>query len=257
MSLPLDWPSEGAIEFDNVTLRYRPELPCALKGVSFKVRAGERVGLVGRTGSGKTTALACLFRLVPLEAGRVLIDGVDISAVPLPALRSRLAAIPQSPVIFEGTVRSNLDPFREHTDEALWELLTEVRLANCLQGGEGGGLGLETQVQQGGANFSQGQRQLFCLVRALLRPAKILVLDEPSASLDLASDEVIQECIRRRANTQTVLTIAHRLDTVATADRVIVMNDGEIVETGDPRELLADQNSLFSALVREQELHEQ
>mmetsp|Transcript_133973 Transcript_133973/g.232584 ORF Transcript_133973/g.232584 Transcript_133973/m.232584 type:complete len:1411 (-) Transcript_133973:84-4316(-) len=238
---PAGWPAAGNIRFERVQLRYQEHLPLVLKGSTFDVKGPEKVGIVGRTGSGKSTTLSALFRLVELAGGRILIDDIDISTVNLQTLRSALTIIPQDPVLFHGTVRSNLDPFNQATDQQIWDALRKTKM--CARISEEP-LKLEAPVTEGGSNFSVGQRQLLCLTRAILKDAKILCLDEATASVDRDTDKMIQETIRTAFAHCTVLTIAHRLRTIMDYDKVVVMDDGSVAEYGTPLQLLEHKGIL-------------
>jgi len=241
---------------------YRPELPLVLRGLSFDVQPGEQVGVVGRTGAGKSSLMLKLFRLMGDACnGRVLIDGVDTRELPLWQLRKSLSIIPQDPVLFSGTLRFNLDPFSQYDDAALWRALEAVKLDVVVkadkspEAGEANA-GLSMPVAEYGENWSQGQKQLICLARVLLRGSKILLLDEATSSVDFDTDALIQDTIRREFEHCTVLTIAHRLNTIIDSDRVLVMQDGKVAEFDAPHVLLtkkADDGkvSLFSNLVEE------
>ncbi|KAJ1919724.1 hypothetical protein IWQ60_007176 [Tieghemiomyces parasiticus] len=243
------WPQRGEVIFDRYATRYRPGLDLVLRGISFTVKPREKVGIVGRTGAGKSSLTLALFRLIEAAEGRIVIDGEDISQLGLFDLRSRLSIIPQDPVLFTGTLRENLDPFGTYTDDAeLWRVLENAHLKDYVTSLEDG---LEYRVHQGGENFSVGQRQLICLARALLRRASVLVLDEATAAIDVETDKIIQETIRREFSHCTILTIAHRINTVLDNDRIIVMEAGKIVEFDTPANLLADKQSVFSSLASE------
>ncbi|CAN6455577.1 unnamed protein product [Victoria cruziana] len=243
---PLGWPALGTIKFEDVVLRYRPELPPVLHGLSFTVLQSEKVGIVGRTGAGKSSMLNALFRIVELEHGRIYIDGCDVAKFGLEDLRKTLGIIPQSPVLFSGTVRFNLDPFNEHNDADLWESLERAHLKDVIRRNP---LGLDAEVSESGENFSVGQRQLLSLARALLRRSKILVLDEATAAVDVGTDALIQKTIREEFRTCTMLIIAHRLNTIIDCDRVLLLNAGQVLEFDTPEDLLSNESSLFTRMV--------
>ncbi|KAL7212551.1 hypothetical protein ACSBR2_015280 [Camellia fascicularis] len=244
---PPGWPSSGSIKFENVVLRYRPELPPVLHGLSFTVPPSDKVGIVGRTGAGKSSMLNALFRIVELERGRILIDGYDIAKFGLTDLRKVLGIIPQAPVLFSGTVRFNLDPFSEHNDADLWEALERAHLKDVIRRNS---LGLDAEVSEAGENFSVGQRQLLSLARALLRRSKILVLDEATAAVDVRTDALIQKTIREEFKSCTMLIIAHRLNTIIDCDRIILLDAGRVLEYATPEELLQNDESAFSKMVQ-------
>jgi len=242
---PPAWPSCGAISFSSASMRYRPGTPFVLRHIDLTVAGGEKVGLVGRTGAGKSSVLVALFRLVELAEGSIQIDGVDIATLPLAALRQRLAIIPQEPTLFSGTLRSNLDPFDQHVDAELWDCLAQCSLQPLASSHPEG---LHQPIDAKGGNLSVGQRQLVCMARALLRRSKILVLDEATASVDMATDELIQETLQAQLQDATVLTIAHRLRTVMHCDRVVVLSAGAVLEHGPPHELRDQPGSAFAKL---------
>jgi ATP-binding cassette subfamily C (CFTR/MRP) protein 4 len=242
---PESWPSEGNITFSSVSMRYSFDKPLVLKEVKFTVKSGEKLGIVGRTGAGKSSLISALFRLYDFE-GTIFIDGIDTKTVPLHTLRSKIAIIPQEPILFLGTLRRNLDPFDEYEDSHLWNALEDVELKDFVSTLPSG---LESEISEGGNNFSVGQRQLLCLVRAILKNARIVALDEATASVDLETDEMIQRTIRRKFMNSTVLTIAHRTNTVMDSDKILVMDSGSVVEFGNTEDLLQRPDGCFSGLV--------
>lgn len=244
---PEEWPRKGEIVFNHASMRYR-DGPLVLKDISVEVRGGEKVGVCGRTGSGKSSLMVALFRVSEIEPdqGSILIDGVDVGRIGLSTLRRNLSIIPQDPIIFSNTVRYNLDPFCTASDDELWEVLNKVQMTEVIAGLPNG---LDEQASEGGENFSQGQRQLLCIARALLRKPKILVMDEATASIDNSTDATIQHMIRENFSEATVLTIAHRLNTIMDSDRVLVLNDGSVAEYDSPQQLLNNEQSQFKAMV--------
>ncbi|GLT68247.1 hypothetical protein SLA2020_404970 [Shorea laevis] len=243
---PPGWPLSGSIKFEDVVLRYRPELPPVLHGLSFTISPTDKVGIVGRTGAGKSSMLNALFRIVELERGRILIDDKDIAKFGLNDLRKVLGIIPQSPVLFSGSVRFNLDPFNEHTEADLWEALERAHLKDVIRRNY---FGLDAEVSEAGENFSVGQRQLLSLARALLRRSKILVLDEATAAVDVRTDALIQKTIREEFKSCTMLIIAHRLNTIIDCDRILLLDAGQVLEYNTPEELLSNEDSAFSKMV--------
>jgi len=217
-----------------------------LKDISCSIKPKEKVGIVGRTGAGKSTLTLALFRILELHRGHILIDGVDISKIGLKDLRSNLAIIPQDPVLFLGTLRTNLDPWNTHTDTLLWLTLQKVHMKNVVEELQG----LDTNIEEGGSNFSVGQRQLLCIARALLQKCKILLLDEATASIDVETDNLIQKTIRESFSEHTMLTIAHRIHTIIDCDTIMVLDSGKLVEFDSPYALL-NRPSLFLDLVNE------
>ncbi|KAI0008057.1 P-loop containing nucleoside triphosphate hydrolase protein [Xylariaceae sp. FL0662B] len=230
------WPGRGEINMVDVQMRYRPELPYVLRGLSIMIKGGEKIGIVGRTGAGKSSIAAALFRLVELSEGRITIDGLDISIIPLPMLRSRMSIIIQDPTLFRGTVRSNLDPFDQHTDMELWNALYQTGISDNTDAGPTR-LHLDSPVDEDGANFSQGQRQLMAITRALVRNTQIIICDEATSSIDPKTDERVQETMLRAFAGKTILTIAHRLKTIVRYDRICVLEQGRIVELDEPLRL--------------------
>lgn len=243
------WPSAGNIVFEGLTLRYRADLPPVVTDLHCTIKAGEKVGIVGRTGAGKSTLLLALYRLLEASGGRILIDGVDLAGLELATLRGRLAIIPQEPTLFRGTVRKNLDPFGLHDEKKLWDALDRAALRKMVERMPNA---LDSDVHEGGSNFSVGQKQLLCLARALLKETRVLLLDEATASVDVATDALIQETIKSEFRAATVITIAHRLGTVMDCDRIMVLEGGRLVEFDAPEALLGKRRGLFSAMVAEE-----
>ncbi|GFY83439.1 multidrug resistance-associated protein 14 [Actinidia rufa] len=245
---PVIWPTLGKVEIQNLQIRYRPNAPLVLRGISCTFEGGHKVGIVGRTGSGKTTLIGALFRLVEPAGGKIVVDGIDLSMLGLHDLRSRFGIIPQDPTLFNGTVRHNLDPLSQYTDQEIWEVLRKCQLREAVQEKEEG---LDSLVVGEGSNWSMGQRQLFCLGRALLRRSKILVLDEATASIDNATDLILQRTIRTECADCTVITVAHRIPTVMDCTMVLAISDGKLVEYDEPMKLMKTEGSLFGHLVKE------
>ncbi|XP_030595324.1 multidrug resistance-associated protein 5 [Archocentrus centrarchus] len=244
------WPQEGKITFQDVELRYRDDLPLVLKNLSFTIPPEETIGIVGRTGSGKSSLGVALFRLVELTGGSIIIDGINVAQIGLDDLRSKLAIIPQEPVLFIGTVRSNLDPWDQYSDAEIWEALEKTHIKEMVSQLSHS---LYSEVTENGENFSVGERQLLCVARALLRNSKILILDEATAAIDTETDRLIQETIRSAFGRCTTLIIAHRLNTVMSCSRVMVLDSGQILEFDSPVALLADENSRFRAMIEASE----
>jgi ABC-type multidrug transport system fused ATPase/permease subunit len=272
--VPDSWPHSGAIEFNQVEMRYRPELPLVLKGLDFQIKGGERIGIVGRTGAGKSSIMSALFRMTELSGGEIKIDDINIATVGLQDLRSRLAIIPQDPTLFRGTIRSNLDPFNEHSDLALWSALRKADLVgeetttitatektsrphtaetaatstSNVNGPPGTSrIHLDSPVEEEGLNYSLGQRQLMALARALVRNSQIIVCDEATSSVDFETDEKIQRTMRMGFEGKTVLCIAHRLKTIINYDRICVMDQGRIAELDTPLNLF-EANGIFRGM---------
>uniref|UniRef100_A0A9J8BGV1 ABC-type glutathione-S-conjugate transporter n=1 Tax=Cyprinus carpio carpio TaxID=630221 RepID=A0A9J8BGV1_CYPCA len=245
---PDDWPTAGNIHFENYKVRYRPELELILHGITCDIQSTEKIGIVGRTGAGKSSLTNCLFRIIEASEGQILVDGIDISTLGLHDLRSRLTIIPQDPVLFSGTLRMNLDPFEKFSDEEIWSVLELAHLKDYVRGLP---TGLQHEVSEGGENLSVGQRQLLCLARALLRKSRILILDEATAAVDLETDDLIQNTIRTEFSHCTVLTIAHRLNTILDSSRVMVLDSGKIVEFDSPSVLLNNKQGHFYAMAKD------
>ncbi|XP_065812757.1 ATP-binding cassette sub-family C member 8 isoform X3 [Labrus bergylta] len=245
--VPDGWPRQGEIQIQNLSVRYDATLKPVLKNVNAHISPGQKVGICGRTGSGKSSFSLAFFRMVDMFEGRIVIDDIDIAKLPLQTLRSRLSIILQDPFLFSGTIRFNLDPEMKATDEMLWEALDIAQLkqvVKCLPGG------LDAMVTEGGENFSQGQRQLFCLARAFVRKSSILIMDEATASIDMATESILQKVVMTAFADRTVVIIAHRVHTILNADLVIVMKRGIILEYDRPQALLDKEDSVFTSFVR-------
>ncbi|SCU77356.1 LAME_0A00826g1_1 [Lachancea meyersii CBS 8951] len=260
---PPEWPNQGKIEVNDLSLRYAPHLPQVIKNVSFTVESNAKVGIVGRTGAGKSTIITALFRFLDPDSGYIKIDNVDITSIELKRLRQSITIIPQDPTLFSGTVKSNLDPYDEYTDKQIFEALKRVNLvtqeeldnagtessdASSVQSNINKFLSLDNEITEGGNNLSQGQRQLVCLARSLLRSPKVILLDEATASIDYTSDARLQQTIREEFSSSTILTIAHRLRSIIDYDKILVMDAGEVKEYDHPYSLLLNKNSIFYSM---------
>ncbi|KRT79574.1 ABC transporter ATP-binding protein, partial [Oryctes borbonicus] len=237
------WPQIGRIYFDHLYLRYVPNEEPILRDLNLSIEPGEKIGIVGRTGAGKSSIIVALFRLAPIE-GAILIDGIDTKTVALAELRNKISIIPQEPVLFCASVRYNLDPFGNFQDAEIYSVLEEVELKEAIPS-------LDFEIEGGGSNFSVGQRQLLCLARAILRNNNILVLDEATANVDHRTDALIQDTIRKKFSQCTVLTIAHRLNTIMDSDKILVMAAGKMVEYDQPYKLLQNTNGFLYKMVEE------
>uniref|UniRef100_A0A672GE99 ATP-binding cassette, sub-family C (CFTR/MRP), member 9 n=1 Tax=Salarias fasciatus TaxID=181472 RepID=A0A672GE99_SALFA len=245
--VPENWPQHGEIKIQDLCVRYDPMLKPVLKHVNAFIKPGQKVGICGRTGSGKSSLSLAFFNMVDIFEGKIIIDGIDICKLPLPTLRSRLSIILQDPVLFSGSIRFNLDPERMCTDDRLWEALEIAQLKNMVKTLPGG---LDAVVTEGGENFSVGQRQLFCLARAFVRKSSILIMDEATASIDMATENILQKVVMTAFADRTVVTIAHRVHTILTADLVIVMKRGKILEYDTPGTLLEQEDGMFASFVK-------
>ncbi|KAJ3393677.1 hypothetical protein HDU92_007577 [Lobulomyces angularis] len=245
---PPNWPSTGVIKFENLDVKYSKEHPLVLKNVDFTIGDKEKIGVIGRTGSGKSTMMNALFRIMEPSNGSIVVDGVNIRNIGLADLRKGLAIIPQDPMLFSGTFRSNLDPFGEHSDNELWDALERSNMKAKVLESEGS---LDAPILEGGENLSVGQRQLLCLGRAMLKKPRILVMDEATANVDYETDSIIQRSLREDFKDATILTIAHRLNTIIDYDKVLVLDNGVIVEIGTPKDLLNMENGKFKSMVDE------
>lgn len=271
-NVPAAWPTEGRVEVSDLVVTYAADLQPVLKGLTFSINRNERVGVVGRTGAGKSSLTLALFRFLEARSGSITIDGIDISKIKLHDLRSRLAIIPQDPVLFSGTVRTNLDPFNNHTDVELFDSLQRVHLISEEEtapgtptpelASENGSAtkkntnifrDMANPISEGGLNLSQGQRQLLCLARAIVSRPKVMVLDEATSAVDMHTDALIQRSIREEFYDSTLLVIAHRLSTIADFDRILVLSDGKVAEFGTPKELweLGAGKGMFRSMCEE------
>lgn len=238
---PVDWPQNGKVKLNDMSLYYDRAAPAVLKNLRLEIQPGWKVGVVGRTGAGKSSLISALFRLAPID-GIVEVDNIDTATISLESLRTSLSIIPQDPVLFSESVRYNLDPFGKYSDDQLWRSLEDVELKSSVES-------LDFQVTEGGANFSVGQRQLICLARAILRNNKVLVLDEATANVDPQTDSLIQKTIREKFANYTVITVAHRLHTVMDSDRILVMDAGTAKEFDHPFILLGMENGILRNMV--------
>ncbi|EKM58258.1 uncharacterized protein PHACADRAFT_171522 [Phanerochaete carnosa HHB-10118-sp] len=253
---PADWPQQGAIKFNNIVMRYRPGLPYVLKGLTFNIRGGEKIGVVGRTGAGKSSLMLALFRIVELAGGSITVDDIDISGIGLADLRTKIAIIPQDPLLFSGTIRSNLDPFDLYDDARLWDALRRSYLIEPTTSDKTSDekettktrYNLDTLIESEGANLSVGERSLLSLARALVKDSKVVVLDEATASVDLETDAKIQQTIQTQFKDKTLLCIAHRLRTIISYDRILVMDAGMVAEFDTPLNLFLKDGSIFRGM---------
>ncbi|KAJ5273160.1 P-loop containing nucleoside triphosphate hydrolase protein [Penicillium angulare] len=248
---PAEWPSKGEIQVNNLSLKYSTDLPLVINEISFQVRGGQRIGIVGRTGAGKSSLTLALLRFMNPATGSIIIDGIDISEIQLQHLRSRIGFVPQDPVLFSGTIKSNLDYFGQFSQQSLIDALRRVGLLAENDNEKSGFFTLDSQISAGGANMSQGQRQLLCLARIFLRGPKMVILDEATSAVDDKTDQKIQDVIQREFN-RTLLVVAHRLRTVASFDKIIVIQEGCIAESGTPAELL-NSKGVFYDMVQSSE----
>ena len=237
--------SEGKIVFNDYNAKYRPNTPLVLKNISFEIKPREKLGVVGRTGSGKSTLCLSLFRLIEANSGNIFIDGIDISQIGLETLRNNLTIIPQEPILIEGTLRENVDPTNSYTDKEIINMLSEVGLDEFFVNKN-----LDYKIENNGVNISIGEKQLICIARALIKKAKIILMDEATANIDYKTETYLQKSINAGMKDCTVITIAHRIKTIINYDKILVLNNGEIVELDSPKKLL-DKKGLFYQLYKE------
>ena len=239
-----NWPSKGTIKFENYSVKYRPNTEIVLKKLNFEIGSNEKVGVVGRTGSGKSTICLCLFRILePLE-GTIYIDNEDITKIGLDILRKNLTIIPQDPCLMEGSLRYNIDPFDLKEDEEIISILKKIGFEYT----ETDEQILNRKIEQGGSNLSVGEKQLICIARAILRKTKIVVMDEATANIDMKTEEKIQKALQYVLNDSTVITVAHRIKTIIDYDKILVLDNGKIIEFDTPQNLLKQEKSLFYEL---------
>ena len=234
-----------------ISAKYREDTEIVLKKLNFIINPGEKVGIVGRTGSGKSTIALCLFRLIEAYEGSINIDDIDISLIPLEKLRKNITIIPQDPVLIEGSLRFNIDPFNYYTNKQIIEVIKKLKFDYIINKNP---LGLEQIITEEGSNLSVGEKQLICIVRAILRKSKIIVMDEATANIDYKTEEIIQNSMNEIINKSTIITIAHRLKTIINYDKIISLDNGEIIEFDTPRNLLKNENGIFYKLYNKSNL---
>lgn len=244
-----DWPKRGEVEYKKVCLTYTNSNEQVLRNINFTASPRDKIGIVGRTGAGKSSIIATLFRLYEVE-GNILIDGVDTKTLSLDFLRENISIIPQDPVLFTGSIRENIDPTKRYTDEEIWNAIELANLKSLVPS-------LDLEIKEAGAHFSVGQRQLICMARAVIRNNIIIVLDEATANMDAETDELIHKTIEKNFSNCTVFTIAHKLNSILKCDKVMVMDKGEIIEFDKPSELLSNQDGVFYNMVGKAGLLEQ
>ena len=240
-----NWPEKGKIEFINFSVKYRPNTEIVLKNLNFVIQGEEKIGIVGRTGSGKSTITLCLFRILEATEGKILIDGVDISTLGLEILRHNLTIIPQDPALMEGSLRYNIDPLEKSEDNEIIKVMQKIGFDYIIKRDKNG---LNQEISEGGSNLSVGEKQLICITRAILRKSKIIIMDEATASIDINTENIIQKAINNLLNDSTILTIAHRIKTVLNSDRILVLDKGEVKEFDSPKNLIENKNSMFYEL---------
>jgi ATP-binding cassette subfamily C (CFTR/MRP) protein 1 len=241
-----NWPKTGQIKFDNLSLKYRPDTEIVLNSLSFTIKNGEKIGVIGRTGAGKSTLWLALCRIVEAHGGRILIDGTDISSLGLEDLRQKITIIPQDATLFNGSLRFNLDPQGMYSDQDLIELANQASLEKLINRDD---KGLDQQIEESGQNLSSGEKQLLWICRAVLKKNKVVLMDEATANIDIKTEQTIQQLINEKFTDATVITIAHRLNTIMESDRILVLSQGEVAEFDSPSNLLNNPNSMFSSYV--------
>jgi ABC-type multidrug transport system fused ATPase/permease subunit len=239
------WPKKGEISFRNFSVKYRPETDIVLKKLNINIKHGEKVGVCGRTGSGKSTICLCLFRILEAEEGQIFIDDIDISTIGLDLLRNSITIIPQDPCLIEGTLKYNIDPFNKNKNEEIIKILKDIGFEYS----EPDDKIMDKNIEQGGSNLSVGQKQLICIARALLRKSKIVIMDEATSNIDINTEIAIQKALNILLENSTVITVAHRIKTIINYDKVLVLDDGEVKEFDSPSILIKNINSLFYQLL--------
>jgi ABC-type multidrug transport system fused ATPase/permease subunit len=242
-----NWPENGKIEFKNFSTRYRPDTDIVLKNINFNVKGNEKIGIVGRTGSGKSTITLCLFRILEPVEGNINIDDIDITTIGLKKLRSNITIIPQDPAIFSGTLRYNIDPLNLVTDDEIKLVMSKIKFDYIINKNSAG---LYQDIAENGSNLSVGEKQLICICRAILRRSKIIVMDEATASIDFQTEEIIQNAINEIMKNSTVLTIAHRIKTIIKYDKILVLDNGEIKDFDSPEILKNKKDGIFYELYK-------
>jgi len=245
ITVPNSWPQQGAINFTNYSVRYRPDSEIVLKNLNFKIEGGEKLGIVGRTGSGKSTICMSLFRILEAFEGEIQIDNINIAEIDLKILRSNLTIIPQDPNLMKGSLKYNIDPLNLYSDELIIEAIKSIGFNYFIENSK---TGLELMIEENGDNLSVGEKQLICIARAILRKSKIVVMDEATANIDHKTEDIIQKAITNSLKTSTIITIAHRIKTILSYDRIVVLEKGEIIEVGAPSDLIKDESSYFYQL---------
>ncbi len=241
MLIKNNFPKNGKIEFINYSVRYRPDTKIILKDINILINPREKIGIVGRTGSGKSTLCLCLFRILEASSGKILIDDIDISLIGLSFLRRIITVIPQDPTLIEGSLRENLDPLGQFDDKSMIASLKSIGMDNILKEN-----GLNFMVKENGANLSAGERQLICIARAMIRKSKIIIMDEATSSIDYDTEKLIQKAILTTLKDSTVMTIAHRIKTILDYDRILVFGQGKLIEEGSPKELIEQKGHFFN-----------
>ena len=245
------WPFEGKIKFENFSVKYRDDTELVLKNLNFEINPNEKIGIIGRTGSGKTTIALCLFRILESTSGRIIIDDIDISEIQLNKLRENLTIIPQNPSLMIGTLRYNIDPLNLNTDEDIIQVMKKIKFDYIINREP---KGLFQEISEGGNNLSVGEKQLICITRAILRKSKIIIMDEATANIDYKTEQIIQNVINEILTQSTIITIAHRIKTILNYDKILVIENGEIVDFDSPKNLMEKKEGIFYKLYQKSNL---